>query len=80
MTKNDFTLAKAKSKWYPLQIITNADEADDIVLPTNTPTLDESQVHSLKNAAGRIGLHVNKDKMECMCFNQNQNGHISTQK
>ena len=36
----------------------------------NTLARAESMLHSLENAAGGIGLHVNKDKMEYSCFNQ----------
>ena len=50
----------------------DADYADDIVLLANTPTL----LHSLEQAAAGIGLHVNTDKTEYMCFNQR--GDIST--
>ena len=52
------------------------DYADDIVLLTNTPTLAKSLQHSLEQAAGSIGLHINADKTEFMCFNQR--GDIST--
>ena len=54
----------------------NADYTDDIALFANTPTQAESLLHSLKQAAGGIGLHVNADKMEYMCFNRK--GDIST--
>ena len=47
-----------------------ADFADGKALLVNTPTQDESQLHSLERAALGIGLHVNADKMEYMCFNQ----------
>ena len=46
------------------------DYADNIVLLANTPTQAESLLHSLEQAAGSIGFHVNADKMENMCFNQ----------
>ena len=60
------------------QTSTDADDADGIALLANTPTQSESQLHSLEKAAGGIGLHVNADKMEYMCFNRN--GGISTLK
>ena len=44
----------------------NADDADDITLLTNTPTQAKSQLHSLEQAAGCIGLHVNEEKAEYM--------------
>ena len=44
----------------------------------NRPTQAESQQHSLGQAAGEFGLHVNADITEYMCFNQK--GDISTLK
>ena len=35
-------------------------------------------LHSLEQTAGSIGIHVNAEKMEWMCFNQK--GEISTLK
>ena len=75
MKENGFTLAKARSRRYPAQTIMNADYADDIALLANTPAQAESLLHSLKQAAGGIGLYVNTDKTEFMCFNQR--GEIS---
>ena len=60
------------------RIITEVDYADDIALLANTPTQAESLLHSLERAAASIGLHVNADKTEYMCFNQR--GDISTLK
>ena len=67
MKENDFTLVKARSRRYVGQTIP---------LLANTPTQAESLQHSLELAAGGIGLHVNVDKTEFMCFNQR--GDIST--
>ena len=47
------------------------------VLLANTPTQAKSLLHSLKQAAGGIDLDVNADKMEYICFNQDDD--ISTQ-
>ena len=52
--------------------------ADNITLLANTPAQAESLLHSLERAADGIGLHVNVNKTEYMCFNQR--GDISTQK
>ena len=41
-------------------------------------TLSESLLHHLEKDIGSIGLHVNADKTEYMCFNQR--GDISTLK
>ena len=70
MKDNGFKLAKQRSRRYPAQTITDADYAFDIVLLANTPAQAKTLVHSLKWAAGGIGLHVNADKTEYMCFNQ----------
>ena len=78
MKENSFKLAKERSKRYPAQTITDADYANDIPLIANTPAQTESLLHSLEWAAGGIGLHVNADKTEYMCFNQR--GDISTLK
>ena len=69
MKVNGFTLKKTRSRWYPAETITDADYADDIALLANTPTQAEFLLHSLERAAGGIGLHVNADKTEYMCFN-----------
>ena len=78
MKENGFKLAKEISRRYPAQTITDADYADDIALIANTPAQAESLLHNLGWAAGSIGLHVNADKTEYMCFNQR--GDISTLK
>ena len=54
----------------------DTDYADDIALLANTPTQAESWQSSLEQAAGGIGLPINADKTEYMCFNQK--GDIST--
>ena len=52
------------------------DYADDIALLANISAQAKTLLHSLEQAAARIGLHINADKMECMYFNQRSN--IST--
>ena len=54
----------------------DVDYTDDIALLANTPTQAESLLHSLERAASNIGLHVNADKTEYICFNQR--GDLST--
>ena len=44
--RNGFTLNKARSKWYPAEIITETDHADDIAPLANTPNQVESLLHS----------------------------------
>ena len=61
--ENGFILKKkVKSKQYPVEIITDADYADDITLLVNTPTQAETLLHSLEQATGGISLHVNAEK------------------
>ena len=74
--KNCPKLVKERSRRYPAQTITDADYADDIALLANTSAQAKILLHSLERAAGGIGLHVNADKTEYMCFNQT--GDIST--
>ena len=70
MKEDGFRLAKEKSRRYPANRITDADYADDIALLTNTSAQAETLLHSLEWAAAGIGLHVNADKTEYMCFYQ----------
>ena len=70
MKDNGFKLIKERSRRYPTHTITNADYADDIALLANTPAQAETLLHNLEQAAAGIGLHVNADKTEYMCFNQ----------
>ena len=63
-----FTLKKARSRRYPTETIMDADYADDIVLLANTLTQAKSLLHSLEQATGGIGLHVNADKIKNMVF------------
>ena len=77
MEENGLTLAKARSRRYLAQTITDADYADDIALLANTPAQAEFLLYSLERAAGGIGLHVNVNKMKFMCFYQS--GDIFTQ-
>ena len=76
MKGNGFTLAKARSKRHPGQTITDMDYTDDIVLLANTSVQAKSLLHSLEQATGGVGLHIDTDKIELMCFNQR--GDIST--
>ena len=65
-----------RSRRYPAKTITDADYADDIALLVNTPNQAETLLYSLERAAAGIGLHVNANKTEYMCYNQI--GDIST--
>ena len=59
---------KARSRRYPAETMTDADEADDLALLVNTPAQVESLLHNLEQAAGSIGLNVNET--EYICFKQ----------
>ena len=64
MKENGLTLEKVRSRGYLIQTITDTNYADDIVLLANTSTQAESLLHSLEQAAGDIGFHVNGEKTE----------------
>ena len=66
--ENGFTLKKARSRWYPTEIITDADYVEDLVLLANTLAQAESLLYSLEKAAGSIGIHANINKTEFMYF------------
>ena len=68
--ENGFELTKKRSRRYPVKTITDADYADDIALLANIPNQPETLLHSLERAATGIGLHVNANKTEYMCYNQ----------
>ena len=74
--ENGFAIKKARTRRYPAETIVDTDNANDIALLANTPTQAESLQHSLEQASGRIGLHMNADKTEYMPFNKK--GDIST--
>ena len=68
-----YKLAKERSRRYPAQTITDMDYANYIALLANTPAQAKTLQHSLEWAAGGIGIHVNADKTEYMCFDQREN-------
>ena len=70
MKDSGFKLANERSRSYPAQTITNAADADDIALLSNTPAQAENLLHSLGRVTAGIDLHVNSNKTEYMCFNQ----------
>ena len=76
MKDNGFKQAMVRSRRYPAQTITDADYTDDIAILANTRAQAETLLHSLERAACDIGLYVNADKTEYICFNQR--GDIST--
>ena len=70
MKENGFKLAKERSRSYSAQTITDADYPEDIALQANSRAQAKSLLHSLERPPGDIGLHINTDKTEYMCFNQ----------
>ena len=70
MKENGFKLTKERSRRYLPQTITDTDYADDIAILANTPAQAETLLLCLERAVASIGLHVNADKTEYMCFNQ----------
>ena len=46
----------------------DTDYVDDLEILANTPTQAESRLYSLKHGAGGIGLSVNINETEFMCF------------
>ena len=65
-----FTLAKRKSKRYPAMKITNADYADDLAVLADVLKDATFLLHSIERTAKEIGLYLNADKTEFICFNQ----------
>ena len=69
-------IKKARSKRYPAQAVTDAGYADFLALRANTPAQIESLLRNQEQAVERIGLHVNANKTEFICFKQS--GVMST--
>ena len=67
MKENGLILKKARSKQYPVDIIMDAGYTDDVALLANTQV--KYQLHSLEQAAWGIGLYMNSDEKEFVCFN-----------
>ena len=64
--ENVFILKKTRSIKHPAETMTDANNIDEVVLLANTPVQAESQLHSMEQAAGDIGLYMNSDKAEFM--------------
>ena len=72
MKNNGFKLTNERRR-YLTHKNTDEDYADDIARLENTPAQAETLLHTLERTAADIGLHVNTDQTECMCFNQRGN-------
>ena len=70
MKENSLMLKEVESRQDPMETITDADHVDDRVLLANTPAQAESQLHNLELAVRGIGLYVNVNKTEFICFKQ----------
>ena len=79
--QNGFKLEKKKKRKETDDILkttmTDADYTNDVELLENTFTQAEYLFHSLEQAAEDNGRHMNAEKRDYMCFNQNR--AISTQ-
>ena len=69
--ENGFSITKKTwSRWYPTEIMTDADKADNLGLLANAPAQAESLLYNLEEAAGDICLNVNVNEIELMRFKQ----------
>ena len=59
---------KPRSKWYPEETITDADNTDDLALLSNRPAQAECLLHCLEEVTRSIYFYVNIDKTEFMHF------------
>ena len=69
---NGFTLKKTRSRKYPTETTTDADNADDRTLLATTPAQAKSLLYSLMQAAGGIDVNMKTDKTEFMLFKQDK--------
>ena len=65
-----FYTKKARSRWYSVEIKTDANIIDDLALLTNAYAQAESQLHNLKQAAWDMDLLMKANKTDYMCFKQ----------
>ena len=70
MGENVLTLKKARSQRHLVETVTDADNEDNLALHVNIPTQTESFLYSIELIARGIGLFVNIDKTEFLCFKQ----------
>ena len=68
--ENGFTFKNARSRWHPAETMTDVEYVDNLALLTDTPAQAQPQLHSLEQAAWGIGLYVNANKTELICFKQ----------
>ena len=68
-------LKKARSRWYTIETISDADYTDDLVLLINITGQAESLLPNLEQKARGIGLYVNSVKTQFMCFKMEPSPH-----
>ena len=74
--ENGFKRAKKEAEDTPHKLL-GTQTTPITALIENTPTQAESLLHSLEQAAGGIGLHINADKTEYICFHQRRRLHTN---
>ena len=73
-----FKLDNKRSRQHKPAIITDFDFTDDIALVTEEINQAEEFLQRVQNSAARIRLHLNADKTEFICFNQEQESVLNT--
>ena len=68
--KNGYALKKKRSWWYLKDIMADANDANELVLPAIIQGQAESIFQRIEQPAGIIGLYLNANKTEYMCFKQ----------
>ena len=65
-----FALKKTRSRRYPSETMKNVNYVDDLAFLANILDRAKSRRHSLVQSAEGIGLYLNPDKTEFLCFKQ----------
>ena len=73
-----FKLDNNRIRQHKPAIITDFDFEDDIALVTEEINQAENFLQRVQNSAARIGLHLNTEKTEFICFNQEQEPVLNT--
>ena len=70
MKENSLTPKLARSKLYPLEILTDTDNAENLVLLANVPVQAKCLVHSLEWEARGFGCYIKSYVTEFVCLKQ----------
>ena len=73
-----FTINPRRSRRVGPLMVTGLDFADDIALVSDTACQAQEPLDRVKDAALRVGLHVNAKKTQCMVFNHQDDVTIKT--